>query len=768
MQQPDTQSTIPSTMGPAEPTNTQTPQPQPEIDPEELAAEQAKIQAEEEERQEALSKAILSLMKIAEKEDEDLRWPMLRRCKRNEYYFQNIQKIYFDEVARDYRTIDNIVDELANFAPIDDIKTINIYRAYAESLVAALSVSEPSVEFSPDDAENPDDIQTADAYTRISSIVKKHNNSNLLAIKALTLLFNQGTIAAFNYYKTDPAYGTFDTPGRTEQKPVKKYDVLCPACADVKDTNLPETSLASIQNITCETCGYQGKPSFHVELELIDEVVEWEKTPKGRACFDVFGITNVKIPLYARKQSDCGYIILRIEDHVAKWKAAYEDYADQITQGGGDTYTYERWSRIPPEYFGTIPKDITTGRFAFFRPWFYNVLGEEDAALLKGEYPKGLFATAINEVLVDHQSEDMDDRWTISFDPRSNFLHAEPAGNALIPLQDSENDLFNLGLQSIEYGIPETFAHPKTLNLQSYSKTSATPGMISPAVPPGPDKALSDGFHTIKAATLSNEYTTFQQGLRSTQQFVTGAFPSLFGGDMNSGSGTATEYTESRARALQRLQLTWQMMSTFWSAVIYKTVRDFADNLKFDENFVQKQNGSYVNIWIRKSELQGKVGQVNPETNTQLPQSWAQKKDFIMGLIKLQDPLIGQILLHPNNSESIKQIVGMPEFYIPGENDRSKQYQEYYLLSQGQPNGNQPSIPVDIDVDDHAVHMSVLKNILVSAVGVNLYQTNPAGYQNNIMHYRMHEMANQAKTQAPAGLSGSGEKPETATQNTQG
>jgi hypothetical protein len=729
-----------------------------EPDPNEIA----KQEAAKAERQDKIESAVKELMKLAEKEDEDLRWPMLRRAKRNEYYFNNIQKIYFDEVARDYRTIDSIVDELANFAPVDNIKTINVYRAYAESLIAALSVSEPSVEFSPDDADNPDDIQTAQAYSKIAELVRKHNFSSLMHIKALTIQFNQGLVAGFNFYKTDPAYGVYSSPKRTETKSTKTFDILCPQCHEVIDTQVPEAALPQQSQIICPECNFNGPPVISAKLENTDEVVEWEDTPKGRALFDIFGMTNVKVPLYARRQTDCGYVILRLEDHIAKWKAAYEDYADEITTGGGDTYTYERWSRIPPEYYGTIPKNIATGRFGFFRPWYFNVLGAEEAALLKEEYPNGLFATCVNDLLVEIINEKLDDRWTLSFDPRSQFIHAEPPGNALVPLQDCENDLFNLGEQTIEYGIPETFAHPKTLNLEHYSKSGAAPGMISPALPPGPDKSLSDGFFTVKAGTLTGEYTSFYQGLRTTQQFVTGAFPSLFGGDMNNGSETATEYTESKSRAQQRLYLTNQIVTAFWSGLIYKCCRDYAKNLREDESFSKKNGGTYINVWIRKSELAGKVGEMSPELNGQLPQSWGQKKDFVMSLVKLQDPIISQILLHPNNSELIKEVVGIPEFYLPGEHDRNKQLQEYYALSAG------TQIPIDVVVDDHAVHMQVLKNILVSSQGIYLYQTNPDFYQLCIDHYRQHEMAQQAKTIAASGNTTEQQPAESATQSTQG
>lgn len=723
-----------------------------------------------EQSDEEVDDLLLEMMRIAEKEDEDIRFRLIRNAKRNEFYFNNLQKFYFDEVARDYRSLESISSELSTIegsTTLEDIKTVNVYRAYAESLIAAASVATPNVDFSPDDSEDPDDIETAEAYQKIAELVSRHNQAPLMLIKALTILFNQGIVFGYNFYKTDPAYGVVSKPKTVEKKEVPVADLFCPNCAQPIDRSVPISQVPQMTN--CPECGQQVSPIASARLEYVDEVTEWENTPKGRAGFDVFGMTHVKVSLYARNQAGCGYLILRIEDHVAKFKEIYSDKAEEITAGGGDTYLYERWGRIPLEYSGQLYKDLSTLRTGWFRPWYYNVLDAEDAATLKQKFPNGVVVSAIGNILVDKQEEKFDDRWTITFDPRANFIHGEPAGNALAPMQDSKTDIFNLGLQSVEYGIPETFVHPRTVNLQKYKENRSTPGMMTPALPPGPDKSLQDGFHTIKPATLSSEYVNFDRSLESLTQFITGAFPSVFGGSNLQGGQTATEYTESRARALQRLQLVWQMISVFWAKLITKTATDFAKNMLEDESFSKKQNGTYTNIWIRKSQLKGSIGHVEPEIENQLPQSWAQKKDFFMQILQLQIPEVGAILLHPTNTELVKEVTGMSDFYIPGENDRNKQFAEYYELSQGAPVDEQtPSVQIDIVVDDHNVHMQVLKNILVSCIGIQLYKTNPAAYQNCILHYRSHEMAFQAKMMTMAGKTQPGENPKSATDTNEG
>jgi len=710
-----------------------------------------------------LDSLLLELVKEAEKDDEQVRYRLVQQWKRNTYYFNNLQKFFYDDVARDYRTLDSALAEMEKYAPTDDIKTVNIYRAFAESIIAALSVSTPNIEFFPDDAEVPEDIQTAEAYTRIAGLIKKHNQAELLLIKALTILYNQGVAAAYNYYEENPSYGITRIPKEAVKKEIKINDLRCPNCSELVESNVPSTLIQQGLQIKCMFCGYEGNPLVNERLDYVDEVTRWEDTPKGRTKIDIFGPTYVKLPLNARDQASCGYLILRLDDDVAKFKTVYKDLASEITAGGGDTYRYERWGRIPPEYFGTMPINITTLRIAWFRPWYYNRLRPEDAEVLFDKFPNGVKVDVIDELVLEKHHENLDDRWTLSFDPRSDYVHSEPPGNALVPMQDAENDLFNLGLQCIEYGIPETFVHPKTLNLQKYKESPNSPGMMSPALPPSPDKSLADGFHTIRAATLSNEYINFEQQLTSKTQFVTGGFPSIYGGAIPSSGGTASEYSQSRAQALQRLQIVWQMISVFWSRMMAKAVRMYANNLRGDERYTDKKNGTYVNVWIYKSSLQGKIGHVEPEVNSQLPQSWAQQRDFFMRLVELNVPEVGEILLDPNNTELLKKVSGMPEFYVPGEHDRNKQWQEFYTMST---EGIQ--VDIDISVDDHKVHMRVLKNILVSPQGLALYENNPASYSLCIEHYRRHEIAFQSKSAMPSGDTMLGESARSAIGSVEG
>src|SRR5947207_14696440 len=86
------------------------------------------MKGEDDERVDTLLK---TLLEEAEREDQDIRRRPLREAKRNECYFANMQKFFYDEVARDYRALESVVKEIEE---LEDIKQINIYRPFMESL----------------------------------------------------------------------------------------------------------------------------------------------------------------------------------------------------------------------------------------------------------------------------------------------------------------------------------------------------------------------------------------------------------------------------------------------------------------------------------------------------------------------------------------------------------------------------------------------------------------------------------------------------------
>lgn len=769
-----------------------------------------------------LQNALDSIVLDIDRRDEFARDRLLRVYKRNEFFWEGIQNLYFSEVAHDYQSISSINDpDYLNNQDLDS-KIVNIYKAHGEIIVAAVSQSIPATQFYPRDADVPADIYTAAAYTKLCQLIRQHNKAPFLFMKAIGLLYNQGIVAAYTYNDENPKYGTESVP-HYRQDVQKTTTQFCPECGeDLTSVSLaggdelrpdemphiptdsvaqsmppaPQAPMPAEESIaeplqqldqmaqadnpippeepapefqepapmepslmeppitggtTCPNCGSMVNP-IQDEVEEPVQVEDYvEEIPKCREIIELWGGTNVQIYPRARTLADSGYLILNTEHETAQMQEKFPHIADKIVPTA-DTERYDRWARTPAVVGADDDSDICTCRQVWLRPWMFNKIGkfdDERTQELKRRFPNGARAIYINDILAEITDENMDDHWTVSVNPINDRIFGSPIANSIVPIQEMTNEMFQLTIETIRYGIPETFVDSSVIDMQKYRDTEVAPGTLYPVKAPA-GGSISEAFYTNKAALLSREHKEFSSDLNAAGQFVLGTVPSVYGGTQTGGSDTAAEYSMSRAQALQRLQITYKMISFFWSDMEGKATKDYAKNMKTDEKIVKSQGrNSYINVWIRRAEMNGQVGQIEPELSEQFPLSWAQKRDVIMRLLELNNDALNEALFHPENRHAVADIVGVPEITVPGDSDRTKQLYEISELLLGQPMiaGINPmdgtpqlksSVPPDKDVDDHTVHGAVLKEWCVSEIGMDQKETNPGGYMNVVAHLQEH------------------------------
>lgn len=685
---------------------------------------------------ERLVKVLVSIVNSCEEEDRDIRLTKLREYKENELYWRGINAFY-SEVAHDWR-VPSISDlTSAGLSASTANKVMNVIKPYGESIVAALSSTLPGIAFIPDDADSVEDMSTARAYSKIERLLRRHNKSGLLFMKAVWIMYKEGLVAGRNYTHESKDYGTYEKENyETVNKQI--HNLTCPECGESADfETLP---MEPGQPMPCPACGMEMVPDVQTRTETFEQFVGVTNEPKSRECFEVYGPLYVKLPHSARCQKDCGYLSLRFEQDKDLLQEVYSSFAKDIDKAGYADLIEERNARLSVEANGDGDSRMLTVRQTWLRTWKFNTYGfdKEEVIELKELFPEGCCVTTIgNDVCVDITTEKLDEHWTITEHPLANNIHADPLMTSAKPIQDAQSDIFNLGIQTIEHGIAETFADPDVLDFDSYSQEEASPGMLYQAKPK-PGKSLADAFHTLKSATLSEEYSVFKRGLDNAGEFVTGAFPSVYGGD-SGGSKTATEYQQSRTQALQRLNISWKILAYWWTDMMCKSVISYAKALKeagYDEKFAEKVGTNYVNVWVKQTELTGKVGSVEPEAAEQLPMTVAQQRDFIMSLMQMKDENLSAMLYHPSNTPVLRKVAGLDELYIPGEDARNKQFAEFIELLEG--------IPVAIlPTDDHQVESETCRSWLNSATGLTYKKLNPEGYQNIIQHWMEHEQNKQ-------------------------
>ena len=721
------------------------------------------------------TKALLKqLVDHFDDEDRGVRDRQIRQWRRLKLLWENVQNTYYSEVAHDWR----IPESERSVSDSDQgyyDKPVNIFRAYLESIIAALSVTVPPVTCYPDDAENTLDVTTAKAGNKIAELVFKHNDAPLFWLHALFVFCTEGMTACYAYPHEDESYGTYekkhyDTVRETHEIKICSFcqaemsDKVVQGQQEDKfmpgDEDVPINVAFDEGYEVCANCAQSVIPDKSYMSVPITRLTGITKHPKSRICMEVYGGLFVKVPVWARTQKECSYLIYSYETHYANVLEKYPDLRDKIVRGGANYDLYEQWGRTSPQYHGEHPINNVTVRNCWLRPCSFNILTKDECENLKKQFPNGVKVIIANDHVAYACNEALDDCWTLTYNPLSDYIHFDPVGLLLTSIQDITNDLVSLVLQTIEHGIPQTFADPSVLNFNAYRNSEVIPGGIYPAKPKT-GKALGEGFYEVKTATLSHEVLPFAQQVQEMGQLVSGALPSLFGGQ-TTGSRTASEYSMSRAQALQRLQGTWKMLLLWWKNIFSKVIPMYIKEMRDDEKQVKKDEfGNFINVYIRMAELQGKIGSIEVEANENLPITWNQQKDAIMQLFELNNESVNATLASPENLPFIKRAIGLTDYIIPGEDDRQKEYEEIQLLINSEPiemppdpmmieeammNGLQPpppqrlpSIEPDFDADDHVTAADIDRRWLVSEVGRLCKLENLPGYENVLLHMKMHK-----------------------------
>jgi hypothetical protein len=439
------------------------------------------------------------------------------------------------------------------------------------------------------------------------------------------------------------------------------------------------------QGMKC-SCGEQMQ---HVpgQVEQVPYVVNERFVPKGREVIEIYGPLNVRVPAYVTKQADAGYLLHYVDADPALFQGLFLNVADEISSDPGQDYErLMRQSSLSMDGYQLNIK-LATQKKIWFRLWMLNRLKPEFDDIipdLVGMFSTGIYASFIGQTLCELRDEAMDKHWTITKSGPSKGVHADPLLKSLVPLQELRNNMTNLFVMQVEYGVPSTYADTEVFDFEGQSKQEVAPGYIYP-VTPRPGQNISDAFYTERTSTLNKESTQLLNTLTSDEQFVIGSFPSIFGGPSQSGSKTLGEYDKSRSFALQRLGLVYYFIDVWWGETIHKSVLSFIDHQLEDEPLTQQTPGGFQTKWIRKADMKGSFDRLEPDPSSDFPVSFAQKRQTLMSLVQLNNPQINQVLFSPENAGFVQQYVGLTELQVPSEGQRRKQIAEILVLIQLEP-----------------------------------------------------------------------------------
>jgi len=736
----------------------------------------------------------------------------------------------------------------------------NFYQGFGLSFIAVLSQDVPSVRFYPQSTQSLEDIAAARAASDVAQLVEQNNQVEQLLTSVGYFLWTDGKLGAYVRYVADGQRFGFHEENILEalEIPLGEDVYVCPQCSKEigksksenrnsgeqdgasTDGTIPESSVilsepqasegsqlrldrglsddeilrdangASLRMTTpiaCPDCGAELTDANlrRAERVTVPRVVGTRRVPNGQEVISIAGGLELNTPVWANEMHEYPYLQWQAEVHRAKLKAAYPHVANKIesapSQGAEDVYA--RVSRLsveqglPSIHPGDALMNLITFDRTWLRPWaFYAIEDEAVRAELLGMFPNGCYVAFAGDVYCESRSENMDDHWRVLHALPGDGQNRPSVGDSLVQVQERYNVLSNMQAETYEYGIPPIYADPQVLDFDALANQVAEPAAHFPARA-RPGQPLAAGFFQPAPAQVPPDMIRHQQDLIGpVAQFLTGLFPAIFGGNMEDVK-TASGYALARDQAMGRLGLVWRRTKQFYADVLLLAVDCFRKNRPEDVEIpLLGPDGVLDARTIRTADLKGNVC-VHPEADETFPRLKSQQRGILQQLFGINDPVIQRALTEPANLGYIKNVLGLTEMVIPGEDSRNKQLREIQQLlasapivlplenrnsksetrnataAEGQPRADSatnfdfrvssndsespvtsrqpalsavegaptlvlPSVPVDQLLDDHAVEFEECKRWANSEAGQAARMTNPAGFANVRAHAEAH------------------------------
>jgi hypothetical protein len=676
----------------------------------------------------------------------------------------------------------------------------NLYQAFGLSFISVISQDVPATRFYPQSAQSIADITTARAASHVSELVEQNNRVQHLLTGVAFYLWTDGKIGGYVRYVADAQrFGSHDEPVIEEHYvPLGEDQYVCPECGQEQVTGdrekmagngeevfgdrgqvagenpTPET-YNLLPSVLCRNCGASLGPEHFAPAPrvAIPVVTGIRRVANGQEVISIVGGLELNTPVWANEMHEYPYLQWSMEVHRAKLKASYPLAADKIQMGGPQSAdeVYARATRVaisqglPTTHPGDALFNLVTFSRTWIRPWsFYSIDDKSVRDALLALFPDGCYVAFAGDTYCESRNESMDDRWRVMHALPGDGQNRPSVGDSLVQIQERYNTLSNIQAETYEYGIPPIYADPQVLDFDALSSQTAEPAAHYPARS-RPGQPLAAGFFQPAPAQVPPDLVRHQEELMGpVSQFLTGLFPAVFGGEMES-QKTATGYAMARDQALGRMGLVWRRLKQFYCDMMLLSVDCFRKNRPEDAEIpILGPGGEFESRFIHLADLKGNI-QAYPEGDETFPRLISQQRGVIQQLMASSDPLIQQALADPANIGFVKSVLGLSDLVVPGEDSRNKQLREIDLLLHSAPVGQAsacqtcegekhagdgsektdrlkpvllPSVPIDLLFDNHVVELEECRRWANSDAGQIARAENPAGFANVRAHAEAH------------------------------
>lgn len=696
------------------------------------------------EGQEDLQKELYSLYLKCVSEDRYPRLVEVKDVKKAEFYWGGRQYVWWSNQDKKWQLPSqaqavNYDDLNLNDMPRFEFVT-NIYQARGLMVIGAVAGAPPRIRFFPADADNPDDLETADGRTKLARLIQRWNPVQKMLQEEVYHAWTGGFIAFWTRYVGDgEKFGTDSLDIITEGAEDTSDTILCPQCRWSAPAEQAEPP------VPCPECGTELTADDIIPGEPIP-VPEDGGTidaPKGRQVISVFGALNCKRPQHVQDQSEYHYFAIEREVHYSILRAAFSEKADEIKPGmafGADDSS-ERNARLSVAentklltQTGSAQAALCTYAVVWFRPSaFWMVDDKSHRAKLLELFPRGCRVELSGSTYLKSEDQSMDDCIVTCHAMPGRGQHRPAIGTSMLSIQDRINTFSNIEAETYEYGIPITYRAADTFSSDANEDQRAAPGLeIEIAL--APQQQIQNRIMQVRADAASSTMQAHEQALMGpVSDEISGAYPAVSGA---TGPGltpeTLGQQSMQRDQAMGRMGVFYVNLKQAHADILTLACRNLEQNITgILKSPVLGNTGDFESDTIDVTAMEGEA-EAYPEGDENFPELWNQQRATMMQVMQSQ---YGPILIQePDNIELFCKLTGIPELKIPGLSARRKALKAINSIikaltpTEDNPMGGIPMVEPD-DSDFHDIEAVTCKSFLNDSKGQKLKQDNPLAFE---------------------------------------
>lgn len=649
----------------------------------------------------------------------------------------------------------------------------NIYSAYAQILIAALTRAVPPVRFEPQEADNDAAITAAESAEKFVKVIERNNPLMKIQTDASRYLYTDGRFCYYSRFVKDGQRFGWEE----DDEP----DNLVP---ENEPPDGMEASPEQAPEPTPEATGEDqaGTPEQPTEGEQAPQLPK-KRTPRGQEVRSAHGKLEVKLtPMSANDQCDVDSLQYETEISVGRAKGRFTWVADDIKSDStgvteGEIAKLARQNvklGMQSSYVtsDSIAQDVTI-QMNWHRPsQIMEVQNKQVRDSLLKKFPDGLMNVYAGQVFCYARNQGMDDCWSLGQAFSGDGQNRNALGTSELPVQKRVNNWLDLANDFFIRGVPKKWMDNKVFDVETIKQQTNVPGDIGPFKMPGGNRTVQDLIFVEPAIVIPEALFQFIQNyIGELSQLLTGGYPALAGME-ESGNPTAKGKQVQRDQALGRLAQTWHSIQDAEATSMRQLVRWGA---KCRDKSINEKIAGGETVRLEVNDLKGNI-LCYPEADTSFPETHADKEAKLDEILEMaqKNEEMQSVLYNPANLTEIQEIKGLTDLYIPQVAAYEKQLGEFEILLASQPMDNPQIVQATETADamigkgvdpqhfaqaqqeaaqlppqvssvpvkpwnDHDSEAFACLKWLNSPAGRKAEKNNPGGHQNVELHMQEHE-----------------------------